>query len=82
MITGANGFVGREIVKSFDKCEDVSLVLILRFGQKEYFAGNPKVMKIYETTDLFKEQAEWWERVCLDVDASFTVHGTPRQENI
>ena len=68
LLTGATGFVGRQILNNLlDK--NVILKVIIR-GDKDIFLQDKKNLNIevINTKDLFKEDAEWWTEQCRDVD--------------
>lgn len=61
LITGGNGFVGRQVVKDLQE-SDVSLRLILRENTRTEFSD------VLITADLFSEDAAFWEKACEGVD--------------
>jgi nucleoside-diphosphate-sugar epimerase len=66
LITGATGFVGRQISKAFaDK--DVDLHIIVRKG-KEGQLSNFISEKIVSTSDLFAEKSDWCAEQCVGID--------------
>ncbi len=66
LLTGATGFVGRQILAALLKA-GVDLRLVLRDG-RESRLPQTGVAEIVRTPDLFKESAEWWAAACQDVD--------------
>lgn len=66
LLTGATGFVGRQVLAALLKA-DVDLLLVMREGSK-LRPSEEGTVEIVRTPDLFKESAEWWMGVCKDVD--------------
>jgi nucleoside-diphosphate-sugar epimerase len=67
LITGANGFVGRQIIRSLD-IKDIDLILIVREGKESTVSNFKNVKKIITSKNLFAEDESWWEEQCKDVD--------------
>lgn len=67
LITGANGFVGRQIIRSLDM-KDIDLISIVREGKESTVSNFKNVKKIITSKDLFAEDESWWEEQCKDVD--------------
>jgi dTDP-6-deoxy-L-talose 4-dehydrogenase (NAD+) len=67
LVTGATGFVGRQVLKHL-AVQGVRLTTVVRDGKQEIFKENPAVEKIVTTPDLFAETAEWWSNVLHDID--------------
>jgi dTDP-6-deoxy-L-talose 4-dehydrogenase (NAD+) len=67
LITGANGFVGRQIIRSLD-IKDIDLIPIVREGKESTVSNFKNVKKIITSKNLFAEDASWWEDQCEDVD--------------
>jgi nucleoside-diphosphate-sugar epimerase len=66
LLTGATGFVGRQILSALLKA-DVDLRLVIRNGSESRLPQTG-VSEIMRTADLFKESAEWWAAACQGVD--------------
>lgn len=66
LLTGATGFVGRQILAALLKA-DVDLRLVLRDGSESRLPQGG-VAEIVRTADLFRESAEWWAATCQGVD--------------
>jgi nucleoside-diphosphate-sugar epimerase len=66
LLTGANGFVGRQILKHLIDAE-FKVRLVLRNSQNITSQLN-KVEKIILTNDLFSEDQKWWFSVLDNVD--------------
>jgi nucleoside-diphosphate-sugar epimerase len=67
LITGANGFVGRQIIRSLD-AKDIDLIPLVREGKENTVSNFKNVKKIITSKDLFAEDERWWEERCKDVD--------------
>ncbi len=67
LITGATGFVGRQVLK-YLTTKDVLVTLVLRDGKESLFANNSVVDSIILTQDLFAETVEWWANVLNGID--------------
>ena len=67
LITGANGFVGRQIARSLDAM-GVDLIPVMREGKVHEVSSLANVKKIITSKDLFLEEEDWWEKQCKDVD--------------
>lgn len=67
LVTGATGFVGRQIVRALGEA-DVSVVPVVRAGKEELVAGLPNVKRVVSTNDLFKEDEIWWAKQNEDID--------------
>jgi len=67
LLTGATGFVGKQIVKFL--CEfDVELYLVVRDKDALGSEFHQKVVKKIYTPDLFSKPSEWWEKKCEGID--------------
>jgi dTDP-6-deoxy-L-talose 4-dehydrogenase (NAD+) len=67
LITGANGFVGRQITRSLDT-KDIDLIPVVRKGKENTVSNFKNVKKIITSKDLFVEDESWWEEQCKNVD--------------
>jgi nucleoside-diphosphate-sugar epimerase len=66
-ITGATGFVGRQVLRTLLK-HDVTLVCAARDGSQEKIPASPKIERCVVTADLFAEDQAWWERELQAID--------------
>lgn len=66
LLTGATGFVGRQILHSLRERGHV-VRTVVRAGSGAAALGPPGT-EVIETPDLFAETASWWERACDGVD--------------
>jgi len=67
LLTGANGFVGRQIFRAF-QARGVPLRLVLRPNRKEMFANLSGIESIHLSDDMFAESRQWWCDVTRDID--------------
>ena len=66
LITGATGFVGRQVVQALCKA-NVQITAVVRPG-KESFQNQPNVRWIVCSPDIFQESTEWWAQQCKGID--------------
>lgn len=79
LVTGASGFVGRNLVRSLAK-RGAKITAISRVGSGSPLKGEEHISDIVSTQCLFRESIDWWTRICANVDivihsAWFTVPG-------
>ena len=67
LLTGATGFVGRQILKSL-QYEDVDIILIIRDWAQNKIINKNRIIKTILTKDLFAEDINWWREACSGVD--------------
>lgn len=67
LVTGASGFVGRQIMRALSKF-DVELVPVIRKGKEATVTTLPNVKRMITTPDLFAETEEWWQEQCREID--------------
>ena len=67
LITGATGFVGRQVVsKLLEKKKDVRI--IVRKDKESFFGNIDSRIEIVTTNDLFEESVDWWNEQCKNID--------------
>jgi len=66
-ITGATGFVGRQVLKSILE-QDVTLVCAVREKAGKRLPPSSKVERCVVTSDLFAEEESWWKRQLQGID--------------
>lgn len=66
LLTGATGFVGRQILAALRK-HDVDVRLVIRAGSEARLPANEGADAI-TTPDLFAEDSNWWAAACAGVD--------------
>lgn len=67
LVTGATGFVGRQIVRAL-AAHNSTVVLVVREGKEHLIETSPCIDKVLSTRDAFAETPGWWEKVCSGVD--------------
>lgn len=80
LITGATGFVGRQIVRSLSK-RNVEMTLVVRCGKENALKNIASVKKVITSQDIFVENRHWWKSACEEVDSVIHVawHVEPGQ---
>jgi len=66
LLTGATGFVGRQILSALLK-KNVSLRVIVRNGSESRLPQN-NAIEVLRTEDLFAESNDWWACACQGID--------------
>jgi len=67
LLTGATGFVGRQVLRALSKC-NVHVRAVVRTGNEQKLAEQPAVESIVTTVDLFAENSDWWAEACNGID--------------
>lgn len=67
LLTGATGFVGRQVLKSLLQ-EDVEICCAVREGREPVLPVSPKIKPHILTKDVFKEDFAWWKNVLQGVN--------------
>ena len=68
LITGATGFVGRQVLHQLAK-QNASLTVVVRDGKQGILKDHHAVETVITTPDLFSETAEWWASSLQGIDA-------------
>jgi nucleoside-diphosphate-sugar epimerase len=66
LITGAAGFVGRQVLHALSG-SDVTVTAVIRQGGSG-LDREANVHKVVQTPDLFRETDAWWAKVCQNID--------------
>lgn len=67
LLTGATGFVGRQVLREL--CErGVQTRVIVRQGKESLVSQSQNIEQIITTNDLFAETSDWWKQACQDID--------------
>lgn len=67
LVTGATGFVGRQILRVLAE-RGVPTRVVIRGGSQARLECVPGLHTVVTTTDLFAEPADWWARACDGVE--------------
>lgn len=67
LITGATGFVGRQIMNAYQDLE-VKLLPVVRVGKESEVADLDNVEGIISSPNIFLESETWWAEKCEGVD--------------
>jgi len=67
LITGATGFVGRQVLRALLK-DGHRVRVVSRTGRESVLEPSEGIEKVVTTPDLFAESADWWTKTCEDVD--------------
>ncbi len=67
LLTGATGFVGRQVLRALGE-KGVRVRVVVRDGKQRQLAIVECVETVVTTPDLFAERADWWANVCKGVD--------------
>jgi len=66
-MTGATGFVGRQVLQSLGKL-GVPVRVVVREGKQDQFLKMEFVDTVITTRDLFAEDSTWFYKVCSGID--------------
>lgn len=67
LLTGATGFVGRQVLRALVE-HGVSVRVVVREGKQDQLSSLEGIESIALTKDIFNENADWWANICQDVD--------------
>jgi dTDP-6-deoxy-L-talose 4-dehydrogenase (NAD+) len=67
LLTGATGFVGRQVLRALGE-RGVKVRVVIRDGTQARLEHSEAIESIVATPDLFKEDAGWWRNACDGVD--------------
>lgn len=67
LLTGATGFIGRQILKMLSK-EKVRIRPVIRSGKEPFLIRIPNLERVISSPDIFMENAEWWAEQCYGAD--------------
>jgi uncharacterized protein YbjT (DUF2867 family) len=62
LLTGATGFVGRQVLRALHKSA-VPVRAVVREGSQSRLKPAETIDKIIATPDLFSESSQWWADV-------------------
>jgi len=66
LLTGANGFVGRQVLRFLGE-RGVTVRVVIRKGQQLQPHDATALAQVVETPDLFAENSHWWEKVLAGI---------------
>ena len=67
LLTGATGFVGRQVLRALFE-QGTQVRLVVRDEKQRKLVGQEYVESIVLSPDIFSEDASWWAKVCKGVD--------------
>ncbi len=67
LLTGATGFVGRQVLRALIE-RNCRVRVVIRDGKQSQFAPSPAIESIVASPDIFAESAAWWADACRGVD--------------
>jgi nucleoside-diphosphate-sugar epimerase len=67
LLTGATGFVGRQVLRVLAE-QGTRVRVVVRDGKQEQLNFLDNVETMVSTPDLFAENADWWADVCQGID--------------
>jgi len=67
LITGATGFVGRQVLKALLE-GDTRLICVMRNESSKEIPHSPQIEKKVLTKNLFSEEEVWWREILQGVD--------------
>ncbi len=67
LLTGATGFVGRQVLR-YLVAQEVLVTLVVREGKQLTFKEYPCAETIIRTPDLFAESPDWWANTLKGID--------------
>lgn len=67
LLTGATGFVGRQVLRALGE-QGVRVRLLVRDGKQSQLATLERVESVVTTPDLFAESADWWANISKGID--------------
>jgi nucleoside-diphosphate-sugar epimerase len=67
LLTGATGFVGRQVLRALGD-NGARVRVVVRNGKQGQLSTLADIETVVTTPDLFAEDADWWANVCKDID--------------
>jgi len=67
LLTGATGFVGRQLLRALSD-RGCRVLPVVREGKQGEVARGDAIETIVASPDIFAEDADWWARACRGVD--------------
>jgi nucleoside-diphosphate-sugar epimerase len=72
LLTGATGFVGRQVLRALSE-KGARVRVVIREGKQGQLEKLEGTESIVTTKDLFEESVSWWVDVCTDIDTAIHV---------
>lgn len=72
LVTGATGFVGRQVLRALSEA-GVRTRVIVRQGKELLVPRSMNIEQVIPTKDLFAEDSDWWKTACTDIDTAIHV---------
>lgn len=67
LLTGATGFVGRQVLRALGD-NGARVRVVVRNGKQGQLSTLADIESVITTPDLFAEDADWWANVCKGID--------------
>ena len=67
LVTGASGFVGRQVLRHLAK-HDIDLTIVVHYDSQVISKYESTVNAVITTRDLFAESVEWWVSALQGID--------------
>lgn len=67
LVTGATGFVGRQVLRALAN-QGLPTRVVIRDGTEARLEAVHGTDRVVTTADLFAEDAQWWANVCDEID--------------
>jgi nucleoside-diphosphate-sugar epimerase len=67
LLTGATGFVGRQVLRALEE-KELRVRAVVREGKQTQLVFSKYLEKVVTTPDLFGESVDWWASVCEGID--------------
>jgi dTDP-6-deoxy-L-talose 4-dehydrogenase (NAD+) len=67
LLTGATGFVGRQVLRSLNE-QGVKTRLVVREGSEAKLPLLSSIETLHTSHDIFEENIDWWANACKGVD--------------
>jgi len=67
LLTGATGFVGRQVLSEFIR-QDCRVRVVVRDGKQTMLPRSVAIERVVATPDMWAESVGWWDDLCRGVD--------------
>lgn len=67
LLTGATGFVGRQVLNALEEY-GTKVRVVIRDGTQDQLSTRKAIETVITTQDVFAENEEWWKEACNGVD--------------